>query len=270
MSVQDAVNAIRAVSPETPQVAIVLGSGLGLVAEQVENPVTLDYTEIPGFPKPSVHGHAGRLVLGTIEGRQVMILVGRAHLYEGPEKSAALKLMLRTVKALGAEILFLTNAGGSMREDIVTGELVMIKDHVNFMGTNPLVGPNEDEFGPRFVDLEDCWDPQLRERLHLAAAHEKLQLHEGVFAGWMGPAFETPAEIKMLQILGCDTVGMSTVPENIVARHCGLRVCGVTMITNMACGLSKVRLSHEHTLTQAQLGAEKLTKLVRRFLAELT
>jgi xanthosine phosphorylase len=251
-----------------PRLALIAGSGLGGVAELLDNPRTLSYSEIPGFPEPGVHGHKGQLMIGSVGGLEVVLLLGRIHVYEGPE-SWRLKVMIRTMKALGCEFLFLTNAAGSMRQEIGPGDLVMITDHINFMGTNPLVGPNEDHFGPRFVDLEDCWDPQLRQWLLEAAEAVDTPLHQGVFAGWMGPAFETPAEIRMLSRLGADTVGMSTVPDNLIARHCGLRVVGVSVITNMACGMSAQKVSHELTLAQAERGAARLIPVIQRFLMRL-
>lgn len=267
--VDQAVSAIQKhLGPIRPRLAFVAGSGLGSVADLVQNPRVLSYAEIPGFPAPGVHGHKGQLVAGEISGVPCVILMGRVHLYEGQE-SWRLKVMVRTMRALGCEILFLTNAAGSMRKEVGAGELVMITDHINFMGTNPLVGPNEEQYGPRFVDLEDCWDPALRQLMRQCAEESAISLHQGVFAGWMGPAFETPAEIRMLNRLGADTVGMSTVPDCIIARHCGLRVIGISVITNLACGMSPEKLSHDLTLAEAEKGARKLVVLLERFLARL-
>lgn len=251
-----------------PRMALVAGSGLGSVADLIKNPVTVSYADIPGFPAPGVHGHKGNLVYGEISGVPAIVLMGRIHVYEG-EESWRLKVMIRTMRKLGCEFLFLTNAAGSMRLEVGAGELVMITDHINFMGSNPLVGPNEDKFGPRFVDLEDCWDPELRAMLRSCSDESGVPLHEAVFAGWMGPCFETPAEIKMLSLLGAQTVGMSTVPDNLIARHCGLRVIGVSVITNLACGLSPKKLSHDLTMQEAEKGAAKLIVLFERFMAKL-
>lgn len=251
-----------------PKLALVAGSGLGSVANLIKNPVAISYGDLPGFPAPGVHGHKGQLVFGDISGVPTIVLMGRIHVYEGHE-SWRLKVMIRTMRALGCDILFLTNAAGSMRLEVGAGELVMITDHINFMGGNPLVGPNEDKFGPRFVDLEDCWDPELRSILRQCSDETGVTLHEGVFAGWMGPAFETPAEIRMLTMMGAQTVGMSTVPDNIIARHCGLRVLGVSVITNLACGLSPKKLSHELTMAEAEKGAGKLITLFERFVSKL-
>jgi xanthosine phosphorylase len=267
--VEQAVKAVQAkIGNVKPKLALVAGSGLGSVADLLKNPVSISYADLPGFPAPGVHGHKGQLVFGEISGVPTIVLMGRIHVYEG-EESWRLKVMIRTMRGLGCDFLFLTNAAGSMRLEVGAGELVMITDHINFMGGNPLVGPNEDKFGPRFVDLEDCWDPELRSILRSCADETGIPLHEAVFAGWMGPAFETPAEIRMLTLMGAQTVGMSTVPDNIIARHCGLRVLGVSVITNLACGLSPKKLSHELTMAEAEKGAAKLIVLFEKFLSKL-
>lgn len=252
-----------------PQVVAIAGSGLGNMVNLLENAhPPLSYAQVEGFPQPGVHGHKGQVVAGTISGVNVAVLQGRVHLYEGDE-SWRLKVMIRAMRQWGCEILFVTNAAGSLHAEIGPGEIVMINDHINFMGTNPLVGPNDDSFGPRFVDLEDCWDPQLRLWLREAANEAEVKLHEGTYAAWMGPCFETPAEIRMLSRLGADTVGMSTVPDNIIARHCGLRVVGVSVMTNLGCGLSPVKLSHDLTLAEAEKGARKLLQLMPGFFRRL-
>lgn len=267
--IEQAVKVIQdKIGSTPPRLALVAGSGLGSVADLIKNPVTVSYADIPGFPAPGVHGHKGNLVYGEISGVPAIVLMGRIHVYEG-EESWRLKVMIRTMRKLGCEFLFLTNAAGSMRLEVGAGELVMITDHINFMGGNPLVGPNEDKFGPRFVDLEDCWDPELRALLRSCSDESGVPLHEAVFAGWMGPCFETPAEIKMLSLLGAQTVGMSTVPDNLVARHCGLRVIGVSVITNLACGLSPKKLSHDLTMQEAEKGAAKLIVLFERFMTKI-
>jgi purine-nucleoside phosphorylase len=265
--VNEAVKAIRGRSSLRPKVGLVLGTGLGGLADKVEDATTISYKDIPGFPIPGVKGHAGVMTLGHLGGLPVVCLKGRVHLYEGGGY-APLKIMIRTLKALGIEFLFLTNAAGSLRTDIGPGELVAMKDHINFMGTNPLVGPNDDAFGERFVDLEHCWDPELRAQLSTAASEKGVQLHEGVFAGWMGPAFETPAEIRMLQILKCDTVGMSMVPDNIVARHCGLKCVGVSAITNYACSVSDAPVTHSENVAVGEVAGEKLAPVIVHFLSK--
>lgn len=251
-----------------PRVGLILGTGLGGLADQVSESQSISYSDIPGFPVPSVKGHAGLLTVGQLGGVPVVALKGRVHLYEGGEIKP-LKIMVRTMAALGIDFLLCTNAAGSLKKEVGPGELVALRDHINFMGVNPLIGPNDDAFGERFVDLENCWDPELRAQLHKAAKECGQPLHEGVFGGWMGPVFETPAEIKMLQILGCDTVGMSMIPENIVARHCGLKCVGVSAITNFAVGVSDAPVSHaENVAVGAQAGA-KLGPVVVRFLENL-
>jgi xanthosine phosphorylase len=264
-----AVDAIRAAAPGfVPRVAIVLGSGLGGLADQVEPVASLRYTDIPGFPAPTVHGHAGRLVLGMLGGQPVACLQGRVHFYEG-HSGAPLKTMIRSLKLLGTEILYLTCAAGSLRPDVGPGRLMTISDHINMMGINPLVGANDDEFGPRFPPMAAAWDPALVAHQAATAASLELPVTQGVYIGLLGPTFETPAEVRMIARLGADAVGMSTVPECIVARHCGLRVTGTAAITNLGEGLSDEPLSHEQTLTGAAQAADGLKRLIVRFLETL-
>ncbi|WP_207477829.1 purine-nucleoside phosphorylase [Arenibaculum pallidiluteum] len=251
-----------------PRVGIVLGSGLGGFAERIEDAVAIPYGDLPGFPRPSVHGHAGRMVLGSLGGQRVVCLQGRVHLYEGtgPE---GVKTLVRTLKLLGCEILVLTNAAGSLRRDVGPGSLMAISDHINLLGTNPLVGPNDDDFGPRFPPMADAWDPALRAVLGQAAARRGVALAEGVYCALLGPAFETPAEVRMVKLLGADAVGMSTVPECIVARHCGLRVVGCAVITNLGVGLDDGEVSHAQTLNAAAGAAGRLEALLTGFLEAL-
>ena len=267
-AVETAVEAIRKHTDATPKVAVVLGSGLGSVADSLGKDVSISYRDIPGFPVPSVSGHAGTMTFGT-QGAGTLCLQGRVHLYEGRGQIEALKVMVRTIKALGVETLLLTNAAGSLRRSVGPGELVAVTDHINLLGTNPLMGPNDEEFGPRFVGMDNAWDPELRTLMHEAALEAKVPLHEGVFASWLGPTFETPAEIQMMARMGADTVGMSMVPENIMARHCGIRVTGVSAITNLAAGLSPVPLSHDQTLEGAKLANAKMSRLVTTFIKKL-
>jgi xanthosine phosphorylase len=252
----------------TPRVGLVLGSGLGGLADAVQDAVAIPYAELPGFPVGSVAGHAGRLVLGTLAGTPVVVLQGRAHLYEGIPASD-LAVPVRTVRALGAESLVLTNAAGSLRAEVRPGHLMALSDHINLMGANPLMGPNDDELGPRFVGLGDAYDLDLRAQLQRAADAEGVVLAEGVYLAVAGPSFETPAEIRAFRTLGADAVGMSTVPEVIVARHCGLRVAAVSAITNLAEGLGDEVLSHEHTLVNAAAAAQDLQRVLTRFVADL-
>ena len=264
-----AVAHIRARTPLVPRIGIVLGSGLGAVADAVQDAVSFPYAELPGFPQGSVAGHARTLHLGTLAGVRVAVLQGRAHLYEGVDPASS-AVPIRTLRGLGAEAVLLTNAAGSLRAEVAPGRLMALTDHINLMGTNPLIGPNDDAIGPRFVAMGATYDPGLRERLHAAARAEAIDLSDGVYLAVTGPAFETPAEIRAFKVLGADAVGMSTVPEAIVAAHCGLRVAAVSCITNLAEGMSEEVLSHEGTLAAAAIGAQDLARLIPRFLQELT
>jgi len=252
----------------TPRVGIVLGSGLGAVADAVEDPVVVGYEELPGFPRPSVEGHVGRAVIGSIGGVPVTVLEGLAHLYEGGDPHA-LRTPVRALRAAGAEILVLTNAAGSLRPEVGPGRLMAITDHINLTGVNLLMGPNDDAIGPRFPSLRDAYDPALLGALRESARKLDIDLAEGVYVAVMGPSFETPAEIRAFQRLGADAVGMSTVQETIIARHCGLRVAAVSVITNLAEGLTDEALSHEQTLRAAEAGAGDLTRLLMNFIPRL-
>lgn len=268
MSAAAAVARIRARTDLVPRVGIVLGSGLGAVADAVQDAVSFPYAELPGFPQGSVAGHARTLHVGTLQGMPVVVLQGRAHLYEGVE-ATALRVPVQTVRELGADVLLLTNAAGSLVAEVTPGRLMALTDHINLMGTNPLVGPNDDDVGPRFVSMGATYDAELRAHLHAAARAEGIGLAEGVYLAVTGPAFETPAEIRAFRILGADAVGMSTVPEAIAAAHCGLRVAAVSCITNLAEGMGDEVLTHEGTLAAAVVGAQDLARLIPRFLQEL-
>lgn len=262
-AIEAAVASIQARSAKRPRVAIVLGSGLGRLAAMVEGAETIAYAEIAKFPKTSVDGHEGRLVLGHIGAVPVAVLQGRVHLYEGATPDEVARLV-RTMIKLGAQIVVLTNAAGGINPTFAPGDLMCIDDHINLQGSNPLVGPNEAAYGPRFPDMSEVYDKVLRERLEGAARAEGIHLRHGVYAGLLGPAYETPAEVKMLRTLGADAVGMSTVAEAMAARHMGARVCGISLITNKAAGLSSEALSHEDVKRVAGQAAERCTRLVRR------
>jgi xanthosine phosphorylase len=270
MTTGTAADVVRAAAGdrEPPRVGLVLGSGLGALADAVTDAVAIPYADLPGFPVGSVPGHAGRLVLGTLAGTPVVVLQGRAHLYEGIPVSD-LAVPVRTVRALGAEAIVLTNAAGSLHPDNKPGSLMALSDHINLMGANPLTGVNDDAVGPRFVGLGDAYDDELRARLHDAAEAEGVRLAEGVYLAVSGPSFETPAEIRAFKVLGADAVGMSTVPEDIVARHCGLRVAAVSAITNLAEGLGDEVLTHEHTLASAAVATADLQRVLTRFVEGL-
>jgi xanthosine phosphorylase len=257
-------DATAALAEHGPRVAVVLGSGLGAVAEAVEDAVVIDYRELPGFPEPTVAGHAGRVVLGTIGGVRVAVLQGRAHLYEG--KPDPIRTPVRALRAAGAEILVLTNAVGSLRPEVGPGSLMAITDHINMTGMNLLMGPNDESIGPRFPSLRDAYDRALLDQLRAAAADTEVELAEGVYLAVTGPSFETPAEIRAFRVMGADAVGMSTVQETIIARHCGLRVTAVSVITNLAEGMSDTPLSHEQTLRDAERAAGDLTRLLLNFI----
>lgn len=251
-----------------PGVGLVLGSGLGAVADRIAPIVELDTRELPGFPVPAVEGHRGRLRLGELAGVPVACLVGRPHLYEG-HPPATLAQPIRLLRALGCTRVVLVSAVGSLRPELAPGTLALVTDHLNFHGTNPLVGPNDERIGPRFPDLVDLYDPTLRRALADAARSSGTPLGEGVLAGWLGPCFETPAEIRMLRLLGADLVGMSMVSEAIAARHCGLRVLGIGVVTNLAAGLAPAPPNHAETLAQAAASADRLATLLEVALPEL-
>jgi xanthosine phosphorylase len=257
---------MNAIAERAPRLGIVLGSGLGAVADALEDAVTIPYTELPDFPAPSVHGHAGALALGTLAGVPVACLQGRRHVYEGGD-AGAMRGPVRALKAAGAEALLVTNAAGSLRAEVGPGSLMAIADHINMLGVNPLTGPNDDAIGPRFPSLRDAYDPELRRLLHDAAGSLAIDLAEGVYLATAGPSFETPAEIRAFRTLGADAVGMSTVPEVILARHAGLKVVAVSAITNLAEGMGGEALSHEQTLRYANVAAGDLTRLIIEFCA---
>ena len=248
-------------APAGVRVGVVLGSGLGAVAEAVAEPVIVGYDELPGFPPPTVAGHAGRAVLGRLGGVPVAVLQGRAHLYEGGGVEA-LRAPVRALRAAGARILILTNAAGSLRPEVGPGRLMAITDHINLTGTNVLIGPNDPEIGPRFPPLGDAYDPALLAHLRGAARDLGIPLAEGVYLAVSGPSFETAAEIRAFGVLGADAVGMSTVHETIAGRHCGLRVLAVSAITNLAQGLSDEPLGHAQTLRDAERAAGDLARLL--------
>jgi purine-nucleoside phosphorylase len=246
---------------EPVRLGLILGSGLGHIAHQVQG-TAIPYADLPGFPHVGVSGHNPQLHIGTLEGVRVAVFGAREHYYENGNPRAML-LPLQVLKALGATDLILTNAAGSLRPDITPGDLMLLGDHINYSGLNPLIGEKTDA---RFVPMTDAHDPGLRAALKAAAAAEGLPLPEGVYCWYSGPSFETPAEIRMLKTLGGDAVGMSTVPEVILARFLGLKVAAISTITNMAAGLSDEKISHEHTKAMAPLGAAKLERILREFL----
>ncbi|WP_424933143.1 purine-nucleoside phosphorylase [Amaricoccus macauensis] len=241
---------------------LILGSGLGHIAGKIGG-VTIPYSDLPGFPPAGVSGHVPQLAIGELEGVRVAVLGGRAHYYEHGDPTV-MRPAIETLKDLGVGAVLLTNAAGSLRTNVAPGDVMLIADHINFSGLNPLIGEATDA---RFVNMVDAYDPGIRSDLQRAATEEGIALIEGTYAWYSGPSFETPAEIRALGILGADAVGMSTVPEVILARFFGMKVAGLSVVTNMAAGLSSEAISHEHTKAMAPLGAAKLETILRRFLA---
>ena len=264
--VNQAVHVIRQHKVDAaPRLGLILGSGLGGFADGIEDATAIDYADLPGFPQPSVEGHGGRLVLGTVGGLPIACLQGRVHLYEGGPPQAILP-MIRTLRQLGCDTLIVTNAAGSLRGEVGPGSLVLITDHINMLGQNPLTGA---AVADRFVDLTEAYDGRWREKVQATAAREKIALETGVYLATPGPSFETPAEIRAFQALGADLVGMSTVPEVIAARHAGLDVIGFSIVTNLAAGMSGNALSHEETLSEAGVAGEKLARLLNALFREM-
>lgn len=247
-----------------PKLGLILGSGLGHLAGAVDG-VSIPYRDLPGFPQAGVSGHNPNLVIGDLEGVRVAVFGGRAHYYEMGNPSI-MRLPLEVLKALGAGAVIATNAAGSMRDDIKTGDLMLLSDHINVSGLNPLIGEPTDA---RFVPMMDAHDPAMRDALKSAAKTVDVALPEGVYAWYSGPSFETPAEIRAIRGMGADAVGMSTVPEVILARFLGLKIAAISTITNMAAGLSAEAISHEHTKAMAPLGAAKLERVLRQYLRSL-
>jgi purine-nucleoside phosphorylase len=265
--VQDAAEFVRAHGFDGRfDAAFVLGTGLGTLADELVEPASLPYAEVPHFPRSGVSGHAGRLVAGTLEGRRVLLFQGRAHYYETGD-SGAMRIPVALVKALGIPMLILTNAAGSVRESIRPGHLVAVSDHLNLAGTNPLL---RDHTEGRFVSLTGAYDGTLRQALQRAARKSGIDLPEGVYAWLSGPSFETPAEIRMVQILGGDLVGMSTVPEVILARYYGLKVAAVSVVTNLAAGIEGASPSHQETKDTAAEASTRFKRLIRSFVAEIS
>jgi len=265
----EAADVIRARKPGfTPRVALILGSGLGVLAEQMTDAVSISYADLPGFPISTVHGHAGELVLGLLAGVPVACMKGRGHFYEG-YGAGVMTSAVRTFKLLGCDMLFVTNAAGSLRPEVDAGSVVVLQDHINLLPGSPMAGPNDDRFGPRFFSMANAYDAELRQMIKDSAAAKGITLHEGVYLSCPGPHFETPAEIRAFKTMGADVVGMSVVPEVIAARHCGLKVAGVSAITNLAEGLSPFPLSHEQTLKYAAVAAKDLVTLIYTFIERL-
>jgi purine-nucleoside phosphorylase len=247
-----------------PKTAIILGSSLGALAEAVEDALVIPYAELPGFPVPKISGHVGKLFVGHLGGKQVAVLAGRAHPYESGS-AAVMRPAIEKLKGAGIETLILTNAAGSLKPEMRPGSIMLIADHINYSGMNPLIGQHGDE---NFVPMTDAYDPALRQRFLAAAKAEGIALHEGVYCWYSGPSFETPAEIRMFQIIGGTAVGMSTAPETILARRFGLKVAGLSVITNLAAGIEGASPSHEETKREGAKAAMNMKALVTRFLKD--
>jgi purine-nucleoside phosphorylase len=260
--------AVRTRSAIVPRLGIVLGSGLGDLADKLDEPVAVPFAELPGWPAATAPGHVGRLLLGHLEGVPVVLLQGRLHLYEGHDPGLVIQPVL-LMDRLGAGTVVLTNASGGVNPVFRAGTLMVIADHLNLTCRTPLLGPNADEVGPRFPDLTEVYSATLRDRLHAAGRAEGVELAEGIYAGLLGPSYETPAEIRMLRGLGADAVGMSTVLEAIAARWAGLSVCGVSLVTNPGAGYTDEPLTHEEVLAAGAEAGPRLARVIRRFVRDL-
>jgi purine-nucleoside phosphorylase len=260
--------AVRARSDLVPEIGIVLGSGLGGLAAELDDALAIPFADLPGWPAATAPGHEGRLLLGRLGGRPVVMLQGRFHLYEGNDPGLVVQPVL-LVRRLGARAVLLTNAAGGLDPTFEPGTLMLVTDHINLTGHNPLLGPNADSIGPRFPDLTEAWSPRLRAQLAAAAAAERVTVAEGVYVGLVGPSYETPAEVRLYASLGGHAIGMSTVLECIAARWAGLEVCGISLVTNAGAGYSGEPLTHAEVLEAGREAGPRMIRLVRRFVADL-
>ena len=262
-----AVEFIKTKITDTYEIGIILGSGLGTLGEKIENPQFVDYKDIPNFPVSTAPGHVGRFVFGTLNGKKVMCMQGRIHLYEGyPVENVVMPI--RVMKMMGVNKLIVTNAAGGINESFNVGDIMVITDHINFTGKNCLIGKNDDNFGCRFPDMTYGYSPELREITFNCAQELGMKLQQGVYIGCTGPSYETPAEIRAFRVLGADTVGMSTVQEVIAANHCGIEVLGFSLVSNKAAGLSGERLTEEEVLTIGRQKSEEMQSLITRIVGE--
>jgi len=252
-----------------PDIGIILGSGLTNFFEDKDILHSISYEKLSDFPQPTVQGHAGKLVLGSMHGRKVVCMYGRSHIYEGHDPTILTK-PVRVLKDIGCKLLIVTNAAGSLNLDMPAGSIMVINDHINWSGYNPLIGKNDDHYGPRFLDMSDGYHQFYRNQIKETAKKNNQKLFEGVYCMYSGPNFETPAEINASKVLGASAVGMSTVPEVLVANHCSLSVIAISVITNLAAGMNKTKLSHQETLDNAALAEEKLVNLINNFVKDVT
>ncbi|MFM9330363.1 purine-nucleoside phosphorylase [Paenibacillus mesotrionivorans] len=266
--IEEAASYIASRSSIRPEIGLILGSGLGVLADSLEEAVTVNYSDIPHFPVSTVEGHAGELLLGKIGGRPVLLMKGRFHMYEGYQ-GETVTFPIRVMKKLGITGLLVTNAAGGVNTSYDPGDLMLISDHLNMTGTNPLIGPNHKELGVRFPDMSEGYSKRLRTIAKEIAAAQGLKLQEGVYAGLLGPSYETPAEIRMLRVLGADAVGMSTVSEVVIARHSGIEVLGISCISNMAAGILDQPLSHEEVMETTDRVKQQFLKFVIQLIPQM-
>jgi purine-nucleoside phosphorylase len=267
-AIKEAASYVKSKYEDSPKIGLILGSGLGVLADEIENPVKIPYNEIPNFPVSTVEGHAGQLVIGTLKEAKVIAMQGRFHFYEGYSLDKV-TAPVRVMKELGVETLIVTNAAGGINESFEAGDLMLITDHINNMGTNPLIGPNDANIGVRFPDMSESYNRKLRDMAKNIANELNIKLQEGVYVGNTGPSYETPAEVRALRTLGGDAVGMSTVPEVIIARHAGLNVLGISCISNMAAGILDQPLSHDEVIETTDKVRVNFLKLVKSIVEKI-
>ncbi len=267
-NLQETVNYIRSQTQFKPRIGMVLGSGLGAFAREIQEEITIPYHDIPHFIPPTVEGHNGSLLLGKVEGIPIAALLGRIHYYEGHSMDQVV-YPIRALSLLGVEIVILTNAAGGLCPKMVPGDFMLIEDHINLMGDNPLKGPNLKQLGPRFPDMTEAYDKELAVKLSSIMTENNVRFHQGIYCAVSGPTYETPAEVRFLQLIGGKAVGMSTVPETIAANHLGMRVCALSCITNPAAGLSSSKLSHEEVTQTAKAVESQFNKVLKEFIHSL-
>ncbi len=252
----------------SPKIGLILGSGLGALAEEVKNPLKIKYHEIPAFRQSSIDGHVGQLVIGKFQGKEIIIMQGRIHYYEGYSIQEVV-FPIKVMRKLGIEKLIITNAAGGLNDKFEIGDLMFIKDHINFMNTNPLIGKNDNELGTRFPDMSEIYNKDFLDYAKKCAQKINIKTTEGVYAANSGPSYETPAEVKMLKLVGADAIGMSTVPEAIVANYCGMKVLGISCITNYAAGIKNNKLSHNEVMEAGFAVKENFSNLIKEILKNL-
>lgn len=266
--IQNAANFLKGKYQQQPKIGLILGSGLGVLGDEIENPVKIPYNEIPDFPVSTVEGHAGQLVFGALNGVQVVAMQGRFHFYEGYSFDKV-TFPVRVMKEIGVETIFVTNAAGGVNESFEPGDLMLISDHINNMGSNPLIGPNDSKLGVRFPDMSEAYSKELRAIARSTAEELQIKVQEGVYVGNTGPTYETPAEIRMIRLWGGDAVGMSTVPEVIIARHSGMKVLGISCISNMAAGILDQPLNHEEVIETTEKVKVNFLKFVKELVKKI-